>query len=331
MLRKLSVFILLSAASCAAVSAQQPAAPVEKRAQRMIFTAPFEASYLGVQTQEITKENLAKFKLGSVQGVGIEKVVENSPAATAGLQNGDVIVRFEGEEVTSIRKLNRLISEVAPDHTAKITVLRDGSERDINVTLGRRELPQFQTGDFRMGDLQMMLSLPTMPAIPRTSPTVPLPLMRGDGDSNVFVWRGDANRQIGVGVMPLNKQLGDYLGIAEGKGLLIDNVRENSPAAKAGLKAGDVIVEADGKEVKGIIDLIRVLNEKKEGDVSLTIIRDKNRQTVRVAPEVSKDGTMKFEQFFENSPNQMNFQMQTPPPPVAPVPATQLRVAPRVL
>jgi len=78
---------------------------------------------------------------------------------------------------------------------------------------------------------------------------------------------------------------------------------------KAGLKAGDVIVEADGKEVKGMTDLIRAVNEKKEGDVSLTIVRDKNRQTVRVTPEMSKDGTMRFEPFFENAPNQMNFQM----------------------
>ena len=59
--------------------------------------------------------------------VGIEKVAENSPASNAGLQNGDVIVRFEGEEVKSILKLTRLISEVAPEQTAKVTVLRGGS------------------------------------------------------------------------------------------------------------------------------------------------------------------------------------------------------------
>jgi len=181
--------------------------------------------------------------------------------------------------------------------------LRGGSEREINVTLGKRELPQLQTGNFRFGDLQ---SLPAIPAFPRTPQTAPLPPMRGDQD--VFIWRGDASRQIGVGVAPLTKQLGDYFGIAEGKGLLINNVRENSPAAKAGLKAGDVIVEAEGKEVKTMADLVRAVNEKKEGDVSLTIIRDKNRQTVRVTPEISKDGTMKYEQFFENNPYQMNFQ-----------------------
>lgn len=327
MLNKLFAFILLSSANCAVATAQQATAPVERNVQRMIFAAPFESSYLGVQTQEITKENIAKFGLSTVRGVGIEKVVENSPAANAGLQDGDVIVRFEGEDVTSVRKLNRLISEVAPDHQAKITILRGGGEREITVTIGKRELPQLRSGNFSLGNSQSLPSLPAMPVNPQILQSAPLPPF-SQGDNN-FIWRSDSSRQIGVSVAPLNKQLADYFGVAEGGGLLINNVRENSPAAKAGLKAGDIIIEADGKEVKGMMDLIRAINEKKEGDVSLTIIRDKNRQTMRVTPEVSKDGTVKIEQLFENNPNRMNFQVQSPQSPVAP--AVQLKVAPRVL
>ncbi len=335
MLRKLSAFILISAAAVTVANAQQtptaPKEPVESRSQRMVLTAPFQRSYMGVQAQEITKENFSKFGLSSVRGVGVEKVVENSPAAQAGLQTNDVIARFEGEEVTSVLKLTRLISEVAPDHTAKVTVLRGGTEREINVTLGKSEIPQFQNGGFRFEDLP---PLPGIPDFPRT----PLPQMRefpptANGDeSNVFNWRAGANRQIGVSTAPLTKQLGDYFGVAEGKGLLINNVRENSPAVRAGLKAGDVIVEIEGKEVKGMTDLIRVLNEKKEGDVSLTIIRDRNRQTVRVTPEISKDGAMKFEEFekfSEPNSNQMQFRMQTPQ--TAPLPKTQIRIKPRIL
>lgn len=335
MLSKLSVFILISAAVGAIANAQQtptaPKEPVEKRIQRMILTAPFQRSYMGVQTQEITKENFSKFGLSSVRGVGIEKVVENSPAAQAGLQMGDVIVRFEGEEVKSVLKLTRLISEVAPDHAAKVTILRGGTEREINVTLGKNEMPQFQNGGFGVEDLP---TLPRIPDFPRTPmpQTRELPPTVGDNESNVFIWRGGANRQIGISTAPLTKQLGDYFGIAEGKGLLINNVRENSPAAKAGLKAGDVIVEIEGKEVKGMTDLIRALNEKKEGDVSLTIVRDRNRQTVRVTPEISKDGAMKFqefEKFYEPNSNQMRFQMQTPQ--TALFPETQIKIAPRIL
>lgn len=304
MLRKLSAFILFSVAAGAVVNAQNapttPKAPIERRAQTMVLTAPFERSYLGVQMEEISKENYAKFGLAAVRGVGIEKIVENSPAANAGLQNGDVIVRFEGEEVTSVAKLSRLIAEVAPDHTVKITVLRGGSEREINVTLGKREFPGFGNGNFRFENMPLMPSMPTMPILPQMQNAPQVMTLPQLGDGNVLIRRGGANRQIGIGVTPLTKQLGDYFGAAEGKGLLINSVRENSPAAKAGIKAGDIIVEADGREVKNIADFIRAVNEKKEGDVSLTIIRDRNRQTVRVTPETSKDGKIKIEG-FENS------------------------------
>lgn len=331
MLRKLLAFTVLSVVGSAAINAQDaPVAPkdnVAKRVQSILSNAPFERSYLGVQTVEITKENYAKFGLAQVRGVGIEKVIEDSPAANAGLQTGDVIVRFEGEEIKSILKLTRLIGEVAPEQSAKVTVLRGGSEREFSVTLGRRESSQLPMSNFRFENTPALPTLPRMPQMPN----VPMPSF-GSGDGNIFIWRGAASRQIGIGVTALTKQLGDYFGVPEGRGLLINNVHENSPAANAGLKAGDIIVEIEGKEVRGQMDLIRALGEKREGDVSLTIVRDRNRQTVRVTPEVSKDGAMRFEEFenlFEASPGQMNFQFQQPP--LAPLPATPMRVAPRIL
>ena len=331
MIRKLLAFTVISVAGSVAVNAQDaPAAPkdrVEKRVQSFMLNAPFERSYLGVQTVEISKENFAKFGLSQVRGVGIEKVVENSPAANAGLQNGDVIIRFEGEEIKSVSKLTRLIAEVAPEQSVKVTVLRGGGEREFDVTLGRHEFPQMPMSNFRFENMP----LPAVPRMPQMQ-TVPLPPLGREGD--VFIWRGAASRQIGVGVTALTKQLADHFGVSEGKGLLINNVRENSPADKAGLKAGDIIVEIEGKEVKGQIDLIRALGEKKEGDVNLTIIRERNRQTVRVTPEASKDGAMRFEEFenfYKANPNQMDFRMQPPQPLIAPLPAIPMRIAPRIL
>lgn len=325
MLRKLFVFILVFGSIGAAVYGQQPP-DAKKSVEKIIVNAPFDGSYLGVQMQEISKENYTKYGLREVSGVGVEKVIENSPAAQAGLVNGDVIVKFDGEDIQSIRKLSRLINEVAPDHQAKITVLRGGSEREISATIGKRSVPTFQESG---GTLRDMYVLPGIPEFPQTpSGQFPAP---PNIDKNLFIWR-IGGRQIGVGVTPLTEQLGDYFGITNGKGLLINDVRENSPAKKAGLKAGDIIVEADGKEVYEISDLTRVLNEKKEGDVNLTIIRDRNRQTIKVTPEMSKGETMKFDEFeklYKNNPNQMNFQKNAPRPKIAPFP--QIFNAPRIL
>lgn len=305
MLNKFIAFTILTTACATAATAQSaPSAPADRQIRRMILTAPFEGSYMGVQTEDISKENFSKYGLSTVRGVGVDKVVENSPAAKGGLQKGDVILKFEGEEVGSVRKLTRMIVETAPDHTVKLIVSRNGSEREISVTLGKREMPQFNGGVFNGGEFNMetLPNLQTMPTLPRTM-TVPFP-PSANGSGNVLIFRGNS-RQIGVSVTALTEQLGNYFGVAEGKGLLVNTVRENSPAAKAGLKAGDVIVEVDGKAVNEMAELISAVNEKKEGNVALTFIRDRNRQTVSLTPETNKNfkaNGEEFEKLFGDAP-----------------------------
>lgn len=269
---------------------QTPEAPKEKeRTRAFAFSFDGDGGYLGVQTQEVTRENFAKFGLSGVRGVAVEMVVENSPAAAAGLKDGDVILRFNGEEITSTRKLTRLIGEVAPDHQAKITISRAGREQDITATLGKRPEPKFADGNFLL-----RTPMPPMPDLkefrrgemPRVF-TVP------GGEGRTFMWKAGEGRQIGVGVTPLTKQLAAHYGVESGA--LINEVRENSPAAKAGLKAGDIIVEVDGKAVKGDLDIVKAINAKKEGDVQLTIMRNGSRQTMTVTPEKSKGSGFVFE------------------------------------
>ncbi len=89
--------------------------------------------------------------------------------------------------------------------------------------------------------------------------------------------------QMGLGVTPLTEQLAEYFG-AQG-GLLINSVRRDSPGSKAGLKAGDVIVGIDGEPVRGTMGLNRAISDKKEGDVTLRIVRDRKEQVVSITPE----------------------------------------------
>lgn len=327
MLRKLSVFILLSIFTCAAATAfAQEDAPPEPKVPGAVFSMSFGGSYLGVQTKDVSKENMAQFGLREVRGVAVEKVMDNSPASKAGLQNNDVIIRFNGEEVTSVRKLTRLISEVAPDHSVRITVLRNGSEREFDVALAKRELPQAFSGDFKFENMPPIPEIPEFKNFPKGElPGVRVfPAPRPGEEPGGFYWSTGSHRQIGISVSSLGKQLGDYFGVAEGKGLLINNVRENSPAAKAGLRAGDVIVEVEGKEVSGSFDLTRTINEKKEGSITMTIVRDKNRQTVTLTPEAAKEGAVKFgeelEKYLEleNNANRLNMKILKPEMRIAP-------------
>lgn len=326
--RSFAIFVLIVLAATglatAQTSAPRPNVP-ETRAFSLFFQG--EGSYLGVQTADVNKENFAKYGLREVRGVAVEKVIEGSPAQTAGLQDGDVILKFNGEEVTSVRKLTRLIGEVAPDHQARITVLRGGSEREITATLAKRPAPKFEEGafDLRMPEGRFEIPAPPSGVMPQV-PGVP------DVDGDVFVWRSGGSRQIGISATPLTKQLGDHFGVADGKGLLINNVRENSPAAKAGLKAGDVIVEVDGKAIAGDLELIRAINEKAEGSITITFVRDRNRQTVTVTPEAapSRDIRPVLERYERLAPEAMRFRMTRPDGPMAPA-VISLHGAGRVL
>jgi serine protease Do len=291
-----SLILCILAATAIFGFAQTPEPRGDRGAQALVWAFD-EGSFLGVQTIEVTRENFAKFGLRDVRGVVVETVLEGSPAQTGGLQVGDVILRFNGQEVGSSRMLTRLVNEVSPDHSARITVLRGGSERELNVTVGKRPIPKFEEGNFgfklpdQFPNVQIPL-IPPMPQIevmPRVGAILPMPPF-GHQD---FTFHFGPSRQIGVSLTPLTKQLADHFGVTGGS--LINDVRENSPAAKAGLKAGDIITEIDGKPVRGDRDLIRDMGEKKEGDVTLTIVRNGNRQTVKVTPEEVKGNFNFFE------------------------------------
>jgi membrane-associated protease RseP (regulator of RpoE activity) len=188
----------------------------------------------------------------------------------------------------------RVSYRFARDQKARLTVLRSGGEQELTATMGKRPEPQFRSfGTFPDGVWTPPpgQSVPRFENLPRGYDDLFRNAPRG-GDGNVFVFPGTATRRLGVGVSTLSKQLGDYFGVADGKGLLIENVMENSAAAKAGLKAGDVIVEIEGEAVSNTADLTRGLNKKAEGEVSLTIVRNRQRQTVRVTPEANTNKTL---------------------------------------
>lgn len=255
----------------AVAAAPPPAAP--DAPQTFSFSFNSSDSFLGIYPEEVSAANMRQYGLNEPRGVAVGRVIKDSPAERAGLRKDDVILRFNGEEVTSIRKLNRLIDEVAPDHTARLTILRGGREQEISVTLAKREsFPR----DFRM----------TIPKeeldrlgndLGRLRDNMP-----GRDDFTMVFGR---TRRLGIGAQQLTKQLAEYFGVPQGRGVLITSVTEGGPAAKAGLKAGDVITAIDGTPIERVADIARELNRKGEGEVTIQVIRDKSQRTFKLTPE----------------------------------------------
>jgi membrane-associated protease RseP (regulator of RpoE activity) len=111
---------------------------------------------------------------------------------------------------------------------------------------------------------------------------------------NFRVIQGAGFRRIGITTQNLTDQLANYFGVSGRDGLLVTSVAENSPASKGGLRAGDVITEVDGARLKNAAELSRGLNRKDEGEVSLTIVRDKKTRTIKVTPDRTQNNPTFF-------------------------------------
>ncbi|HYU99597.1 MAG TPA: PDZ domain-containing protein [Pyrinomonadaceae bacterium] len=263
-----------------------PDAPLEVPEAFSLFVGG--GSFLGVYAEDVNKENMARYGLRDARGVAITQVIKDSPAEKAGLRKDDVIVRFEDDSVTSVRKLNRLVSEVAPDQTVKLRVSRGGGEQEVAVTIGKRN-----QSINAMGDWQGLKGLDKIEGLDRLK-DFKLNMPPG---ANVWKWEGQgpgkdgmifafgSHRRIGISTTQLTKQLAEYFGIGDSTGVLVTSVIDDSPAAKAGLKAGDVITAIDGEKVEDAGDLAQGINKKKDGDVTLTVIRNKNQRTIIVTPK----------------------------------------------
>jgi membrane-associated protease RseP (regulator of RpoE activity) len=261
--------------------AATPAVPPAPVAQAV--TLFDNGNFLGVYAEDMTGANASRYNLrGERRGVGVRSVVKGSPAERAGLREGDVILRFDGETVTSVSKLNRLIAEAAPEQPARLTILRGGSEQELTVTLGRRDYASGLGSLTPMYDAEAARKLAEEWQRRGEDWGKRLEELQRANPGGLMVY-GSGARRIGVSVNPLSKQLAEYFGVTSG--VLVETVEAGSPAERAGLKAGDVITEADGEKLDGSGSLSRVINRKQEGEVSLTVFRDRRQRTIRVTPE----------------------------------------------
>jgi membrane-associated protease RseP (regulator of RpoE activity) len=232
-------------------------------------------TFLGVHAEDVTKENMSRYGMRDVRGVGVTEIVKDSPAEKAGLRKDDVILAFNGEAVTSTRKLHRLVSESSADQNVRLTISRGGSEQEVSATLGKRQGTGMLNAKIREDFKQKMELFKK-----------DMKIKSADG---TWVFNTGSHRRLGIGTQTLTKQLAEYFGVSEG--ILVTSVNDNSPAAKAGLKAGDVITAVDGEKVQSAGDISRAVGKKQDGPVTLTVVRDRSTRSVVVTPEKPPAGT----------------------------------------
>jgi S1-C subfamily serine protease len=252
---------------------------------------------LGVIVEDLDAEGL-KAAAGATSGVRITDVDQDSPASKAGLREGDVVIDVDGDRVRSARQFSRLIQETAEGRSVKLGIVRTGQRQTLDVMpearafgfgidsdrIGRDIARSLRELEPRMRELEPRLR----ELEPRMRELAPrLREFRFDGPFNFdFDMRGMASPRgrLGVQLGELTPQLAEYFGVKDG-GVLVSSINSDSPAAKAGLKAGDVITSIDGDRVRNSDELIDELRGTEASEVTIGIVRDKKESTVKVTLE----------------------------------------------
>ena len=278
------------ASALLAVIALAPAAQAQTRKEIRVFTPGADGSYLGVEMEDVTADNMSGYKLSSERGVIVRSVEKGSPAEAANLQEKDVILEYAGTPVFSSTQFARMVRETPAGRKVDLAVIRDGKRLNLTAKIGAREGGSWESGK----NIEVMPDHDGAYGWAFGGPggrTFQFHIPGGPGEAfmmprgRAFASRSDGPR-LGVTIQPLTSQLADFLGAGGKKGVLVTSVVENSPAVGK-LKAGDVILSADGRTIENPDELTSLLAGKEsQGKVELKIIRDKKEQTVVV--ELSK-------------------------------------------
>jgi serine protease Do len=260
----ITVLCLLAGTALAQTSGQQ-------RAHSTTLRGIATRGYLGVGVVELTDDRVKALKLKDDQGVEVKRVDENSPAAKTGVKENDVILEVNGKGVEGNEQFRDLIGETSPGTKISLTIWRNGAKQTVSVTLDARPVNLFVFGgpEFPDGAIPPM---PPMPAVPFNGGN-PFPTM--PANSPMVGFEGEA----------LNSQLAEFFGVREG--VLVRSVNPKTPAERAGLKAGDVVVKVNGTPVTTPREITSLVRSSRRKAISFTVVRNKKEISLNV--EIAED------------------------------------------
>ncbi len=250
------ICLLLAAAVLPAMA--QTSVPQHARSTELRRAA--NRGYLGVGVVELTDERVQALKLKDDQGVEVKRVEDNSAAARAGLKNNDVILEVNGKSIDGLETFLGLISEAQPGTKVNLTIWREGAKKTLTATLDSRPDNLFYFG-----------AEPPNPPVP---PMPPAPFGNG------FPGMPADSPRVGFEGEPITGQLADFFGVKQG--VLVRSVNPDTPASRAGLKAGDVVTKVNGTPVtspREITGLVRISGKK---ELSFTVVRNKKEVQLKV-------------------------------------------------
>ena len=214
--------------------------------------------WLGVRIQQLTDELAESLGMDEPHGALVAQVIPGGPAEEAGIEDGDVILRFADRVVPEMRDLPRIVADTPVGDTVDVVVLRRGEEVNLEVLVGRLEEAE--------------------QAALRTD--------GGDGDDTADEKKG----ALGLTISPLTQALREEHSIGETiEGVVITDVEAGSPSAEKGLSAGEVILEVAQEPVASPADLVRRVDELREAGRRYALLLVSNADGERFVAVEIKD------------------------------------------
>jgi serine protease Do len=256
-----------------AVHAQPaPPAPPERSHEVRVLTMGVSGSYLGIGVKEILAARAKELKLKEESGVEVTRVDPGSPAERAGLKAGDAVLEYQGNRVEGAEQFVRFVRETPAGRQVKMKVVRNGANQTVAATIGSRPGSRFSMSvpDRQRVEQELARVRENLQNMPK------IRLM--DIPHAVMGWRSG---MLGIDGESVEDQLAEYFGVKEG--VLVRSVAKDMPAAKAGIKAGDVIVRVDDKAVRSPREITAAIRSAKSGSAQrVTLVRQKSELTVDV-------------------------------------------------
>lgn len=251
--------LITGAVTGAVLTVLAGAVPVAAQGSRVEGGPVFSrsASIIGVAVRDVRSSDLQAAKLSAPEGVFIEDVRSGAPAEKAGMKAGDIVLEYDGERVRSARQFTRLVQESSVGRVVSVTVNRAGTRHTLSVTPEEGRVSGVDVQDLGERVERRLRELPEWFEMPAP--------------------RGQASR-LGVTLQPLSSQLAAFFGVSSGA--LVASVEPGSAAARAGVKAGDVVTAVNGNAVSSPAEVAARLRDiAPSGAFRLTVTRDR-KETV---------------------------------------------------
>jgi serine protease Do len=231
--------------------------------------------YLGVDLKEIDADRATALKLKDTHGAEVITVDHDAPASKSGLKVHDVILQLDGQTFDTAEQLSRRLHDMPVGRTVSFLISRDGNQMNVSVqlcdgsVLGQQAWSQHYS-------------------VPQPAPAArggesflgkPAPATAAFLDSMI----PKGLLYVGADVNPVRTQLADYFGVRSGTGLLVESVDSQSPAARAGLKAGDVVTKVDSQQMTSRNDWAKALRRHRGKLVQVTVMRNKQEQVLSMS------------------------------------------------